>query len=161
VQVASEARGPSRVALLDVNFLVALFDADHVHHEIAHDWFADNRTAGWATCPLTENGLVRVLANPKYGSTVSAVPAIVERLEKFRASGHHRFWPDTVSLTEAELFNPALVRGHRQLSDVYLLGLARKNGGRLVTFDRTISTAAVSDASLSDLQIVGAVHDEV
>ena len=150
-----------RVALLDVNFLVALFDADHVHHEIAHDWFADNRAAGWATCPLTENGLVRVLTNPRYGSTISALPAILERLQKFRASGDHHFWSDGVSLTDTSLFKSGLIRGYRQLSDVYLLGLARKNGGCLVTFDRSISTLAVPGASVHDLQVVGPVDADV
>jgi len=52
------------VALLDVNILIALFDTVHTHHDVAHDWFADNNTSGWATCPLTENGLLRVLGNP-------------------------------------------------------------------------------------------------
>jgi uncharacterized protein len=145
----------ARVALLDVNFLVALFDPDHVHHDIAHDWFADHRTSGWATCPLTENGLVRVLSNPKYGSTVMQVPAVLERLGMFKASGHHHFWADTVSLNDTSLFKPAHMRGYRQLSDIYLLGLARKNRGRLVTFDRSISMAAVVNASLKDLEIVG------
>ena len=54
----------SLASLLDVNVLVALFDPDHVHHEAAHVWFAATRGAGWATCPLTENGVVRVLSNP-------------------------------------------------------------------------------------------------
>jgi predicted nucleic acid-binding protein len=58
-----------RTALLDVNVLVALFDPDHVHHEVAHDWFADNGPRGWATCPLTESGFVRVVSNPSYGTT--------------------------------------------------------------------------------------------
>ena len=53
----------SRVALLDVNVLVALFNPVHVHQELAHDWFADHRASGWATCPLTENGFLRVLGN--------------------------------------------------------------------------------------------------
>jgi predicted nucleic acid-binding protein len=58
----------TRPALLDVNFLVALFDPDHIHHDAAHDWFADERAHGWATCPLTENGLVRVVTNAAYGA---------------------------------------------------------------------------------------------
>ena len=60
----------SQVALLDVNLLVALFDPDHIHHDLAHDWFEDHHRSGWATCPVTENGFVRVLANPAYGATV-------------------------------------------------------------------------------------------
>ena len=54
------------IALLDVNILVALMDEDHVHHQLAHDWFEDNKEAGWASCPLTENGLVRIFSNPAF-----------------------------------------------------------------------------------------------
>lgn len=144
----------SRTALLDVNLLVALFDADHVHHELAHDWFDDNRTGGWATCPVTEIGFVRVLANPAYGSAVSDAAALVERLRKFCASGHHQFWGDSVSLRDQKIFNPSFVVGYRQLTDVYLLGLARKMGGRLVTFDRGIPIKAVSGAQGAALEVI-------
>lgn len=150
----------ARIALLDVNVLVALFDPDHVHHDLAHDWFGDNRRTGWATCPLTENGLVRVLSNPKYGSTVVQIPAVLERLAKFKTSGDHHFWADTISLNDSSLFNSTLVRGYRQVSDIYLLGLARRNRGRLVTFDRTISPAAVVGASRNDLEIVAPADED-
>ena len=148
-----------RTALLDVNLLVALFDGDHVHHELAHDWFADNRDDGWATCPITENGLVRVLTNPRYGSPESSVPAIVDRLRRFRDSGHHEFWADEISLADTTLFNPSFTRGHRQLTDVYLLGLARHKGGRLATFDRSIPLSAVSGATRQTLDVVSPVND--
>lgn len=147
-------KAPRGAFLLDVNLLVALFDADHIHHDLAHDWFADHRARGWATCPITENGLVRVLANPRYGSPIVGVPAIVERLATFRGSGHHEFWADEVSLADTALFNPALVRGHRQLTDVYLLGLAARKGGRLATFDRSIPLAAVQGAGPATLEII-------
>jgi hypothetical protein len=149
-----------RPALLDVNLLVALFDADHVHHELAHDWFADNRAGGWATCPVTENGLIRVLCNPKYGSPEQAVPALVDRLRRFRASGHHQFWPDEVSLSDTALFRPSFARGHRQVTDVYLLGLAHRNGGRLVTFDRSIPLGAVAGAGRATLEVVAPADED-
>lgn len=145
------------IALLDVNLLVALFDPDHVHHNLAHDWFADNRSAGWATCPITENGFVRVLANPAYGSVVLRPADLVERLRVFCASGHHHFWPETVSLTDRALFNPACIGGHRQLTDIYLLGLAKKVGGRLATLDRTIPLKAVIGVRADHLQVLSAV----
>lgn len=149
----------SRPALLDVNVLVALFDPDHIHHDLAHDWFADNRPRGWATCPVTENGFVRVLSNPAYGSAVSRPSELVARLRRFCRSGHHQFWPDVVSLTDESLFDPAFVGGHRQITDVYLLGLAKKRGGRLATFDRTITRKAVVGAE-RDLVDVIATADE-
>jgi toxin-antitoxin system PIN domain toxin len=150
----------NRPALLDVNLLVALFDPDHVHHELAHDWFADYRDAGWATCALTENGFVRVLANPRYGGTLNRPAELVKRLAQFCASGHHVFWADTVSLRDRSLFNPPLIRGHRQVTDLYLLGLARKMGGRLATFDRSITVGAVVGATRDTLAIVSALDPD-
>jgi toxin-antitoxin system PIN domain toxin len=146
----------SHASLLDVNILVALFDSDHIHHELAHDWFADHSADGWATCAVTENGFVRLLTNPAYGLGAMRPQEIVDRLGRFCASGHHEFWRDTVSLRDATLFKTSLVRGHRQLTDIYLLGLAKKVGGRLATFDRTIPLGAVVGASRDTLQVLSA-----
>ncbi len=142
----------TRPALLDVNVLVALFDAGHVHHEAAHDWFADNRQSGWATCPITETGFVRVLSNPASGVTERA-PAILESLRTFCASGHHQFWPDILSLRDA-CFDLSIAQGHRQLTDIYLLGLAAKMGGVLATFDRAIPLEAVRTAGAGTLAVI-------
>jgi toxin-antitoxin system PIN domain toxin len=146
----------TRVALLDVNVLVALFDPDHVHHEAAHGWFAANRDAGWATCPLTENGLVRVLSNPAYAGTPETSAAIVRRLETFCSSGKHVFWADEVSLRDSRLFERTAPATHRQVTDIYLLGLAKKKGGRLATFDGSIPLKAVTDATRAHLEIISA-----
>ena len=146
-----------RVALLDVNLLVALFDPDHVHHELAHDWFADNRRGGWATCPLTENGFVRVLANAAYGSAVSRPEELVGRLRRFCRSGHHEFWGDTLSLRDDRIFDPAFLAGHRQVTDVYLLALAVGRRGRLATFDRGIPVKAVIGARPDALEVIAPV----
>lgn len=145
-----------RVALLDVNVLVALFDPDHIHHEPAHDWFTDHRAQGWATCPVTENGFVRVIANPAYGLEPVRVGAVITRLSAFKASGHHVFWPDAVSIDDAARFSPALVSGYRQLTDLYLLGLAVHMQGCLATFDRSIPWKAVTGASAASLHVIGA-----
>ena len=144
----------SRPALLDVNVLVALFNPDHIHHDTAHDWFAENRADGWATCPITEQGVVRILANPKYWTEFERTAALVERLATFCASGHHHFWSDAISLRDATLFNLSHISGHRQLSDVYLLGLAKKMGGRLATFDQTIPLKAVIGASTDTVAVI-------
>ena len=141
-------------ALLDVNVLVALFDPDHVHHELAHDWFQQCRTRGWATCPITENGFVRVLSNPGYGGPAQRPAELIDRLSRFCASGHHVFWPDDVSLGDANLFNIGLVTGHRQLTDIYLLGLARKHRGMLATFDRTIPVHALAGDARGALDVI-------
>lgn len=143
-----------RIALLDVNVLVALFNPAHVHHDTAHDWFAEERASGWATCPLTENGFLRVLSDPARGEEAGQMPDLVNRLRKFCGSGGHEFWPDAISLRDERLFNVSLARGHKQITDVYLLGLATKRGGRLVTFDRTIPIGAVKGARRELLEVV-------
>jgi hypothetical protein len=147
----------SRVALLDVNVLVALFDPDHVHHEAAHDWFADNRASGWATCALTENGFLRVLGNPAYGAALTRTSELVARLRRFCGSGEHCYWSDAVSLRDDAVFDAACLAGHRQLTDVYLLGLAKTMRGRLATFDRTIPLKAVRGATEDALAVIAPV----
>ncbi len=146
----------SRVALLDVNVLVALFDPDHIHHEAAHRWFSASREEGWATCPLTENGLVRILSNHAYTGSYESARSIVQRLEVFCESGGHVFWSDEVSLRDTRLFRREAPVTHRQVSDIYLLGLARKKNGCLATFDRTIPVAAVLGASTQHLEVISA-----
>lgn len=143
----------TRIALLDVNVLVALFDPDHIHHDLAHDWFADQNKVGWATCPLTENGLIRVLSSPRFrtGLTISDIAA---RLRMLKSAGRHLFWGDDVSLTDERLFRSKSMRGHRQVADVYLAGLAKAKGGHLATLDRSIPVSAIVDASPDLLQII-------
>ena len=149
------------VALLDVNILIALFDTVHTHHDVAHDWFADNNTSGWATCPLTENGLLRVLGNPARRDAFLPIAQLGGHLRQFCASGHHEFWPDAISLRDEGLFDLTLVRGYRQVTDIYLLGLAVKHAGRLVTFDQRIQLAAVKGATRGSLEVIGSGRSEV
>ena len=150
----------ARVSLLDVNVLVALFDPDHVHHDLAHDWFADHRADGWATCAITENGFVRVVSNPRYQPNGPRPAAALEQLRRFCASGKHHFWSEAVSLRDTELFNLANARGHRQVTDVYLLGLAKRMGGRLATFDRTVPLSAVKGARAETLILIQPAVDD-
>ena len=142
----------TRSYLLDVNVLVALFDPNHIHHEPAHQWFAEHRASGWATCPLTENGVVRVLSNPAYSSGAERPQDVARRLAAFRASGHHVFWPDDISICDTAVFG--LTAGHRQLTDAYLLGLATARDGRLATFDRTVPLKSVRRAKADNLAII-------
>ena len=132
------------IALLDVNVLLALFDPDHVHHDIAHDWFSDHGS-GWASCPLTENGFLRTA---KVARTAAFVPMseLIDRLRTFQSSSGHEFWADDITLLDGKLFNARTIHGTRQLTDVYLLALAVRRGGRLVTFDSRIPLRAVKDA---------------
>jgi len=143
------------VTLLDVNVLVALFDADHVHHDLAHDWFADEGALAWATCPLTENGFLRVLTNAAYRGAELRPAPLLALLRRFCGGKGHHFWPDAISLRDPVHFDLSFVRGHRQLTDVYLLGLARQMGGRLATFDRTILLKAVIGATAGLVRVIG------
>lgn len=130
------------IYLLDVNVLIALADPLHLHHEAAHRWFADKGAEAWATCPLTENGFVRVASHPKYPNRPGSVETVVAILKRFCAHPGHHFWPDV--LTVRELLVPGAVVSHSHLTDLYLLGLALHNGGKLATFDDSIPAVAVA-----------------
>ena len=131
--------------LLDVNVLVALFDAAHPNHEAAHRWLARVGRAGWSSCALTENGLVRVLSHPKYPSVRATAGEVARRLAAFRSAARHVFWPCDVSLTDTARFLLDRTHGPAQLTDVYLLGLAVRHRGVLATFDAKILVDAVVD----------------
>lgn len=140
-------------ALLDVNVLIALFDPDHVSHEPAMAWFARHAKEGWASCPLTQNGCVRIMANPSYPSP-QPVQALVGRLADACAERIHEFWPDEPSLLDSAIFDATRIHGPRQLTDVYLLGLAVRHDGRFVTFDGRIPLEAVRRATERNLVVL-------
>ena len=137
-------------ALLDINLLIALFDAAHVHHRRAHGWLIEHRSEGWATCPLTENGCIRILAQPSYPGGLP-LPEAARRLRLARAAKDHTFWPDDVSLCDTKHFDLTRISSAKLLTDVYLLALAVKQGGKLVTFDRGIPIGAVPGATQQHL----------
>jgi len=96
-----------------------------------------------------------VVSSPAY-PTIEASPAeAVSRLRAFCAGSDHRFWPDDLSLLDEARFRPALLQGGKQLTDVYLLALAVRNGGRLTTFDRAIPWKAVAGAEARHLEMLG------
>lgn len=137
-------------SLLDVNVLVALLDRQHAAHFAANQWLANQGSAGWASCPITENGCLRVLTNPRYPAPLPARD-VLERLRVVKADGNSEFWSDDVSITSPQMFNFALLQGHQQVTDLYLLALAVARGGRLVTFDRGISLPIVTGATAQHL----------
>lgn len=137
-------------ALLDVNVLIALLDASHVHHARARDWLGRHIDAGWASCPLTQNGCLRIMSQPGYPQS-SPVHALMSRLRGATSTTHHQFWPDSISLLDAGHANPQRIHGPKQLTDIYLLALAVHHGGRFVTFDSAIVPAAVPGAGAKHL----------
>jgi toxin-antitoxin system PIN domain toxin len=138
-------------ALLDVNVLIALLDAAHVGHGNARAWLEANIDQGWASCPLTQNGCIRILSQPAYPG--SQPPSVVAaRLAEALQTPWHTFWPDDLSLLDPGCVDWRQVLGSRQLTDVYLLALAVRRGGRLVTFDRAVPLAAVANAGKEHLE---------
>lgn len=132
-------------ALLDVNVPIALLDADHSLHAHATKWFAGHARSGWASCPITQNGCIRIMSHPSYPNAFS-VRAVIERLMQASASTFHEFWPDDVSLLDAKVADSARIHGPRQLTDVYLLALAVRHNGQFVTFDASVSVDAIRSA---------------
>ena len=126
-------------SLLDVNALVALAWDSHVHHTVIRSWFARNSEQGWATCPITESGFVRVSSNPKVLPSPIGVEAARRVLSALRSLAGHQFLIDDVSMTDADV--PRLF-GHRQITDAHLLALVRRQGLRLLTFDSALVTLA-------------------
>lgn len=140
-------------ALLDVNVLIALLDAGHIHHVLAMSWLEREIGRGWASCPITQNGCVRIMSQPNYPGALPAAQ-VAARLAEASASVEHEFWPASVSLLEAGMFDWSRILGHRQVTDAYLLSLAVRHGGRLVTFDQRIATGAVAGAKSEQLVVL-------
>ena len=140
-------------ALLDINVLLALLDRDHVLHERGRRWFEQQVGHGWASCAVTQNGFVRVLSQPGYPSPVSTRTAF-GLLATATSADHHEYWRSEVSILDETVFDHLRIHGPRQLTDVYLLGLAARHGGRLVTFDQTIALAAVRTANRDNLVVL-------
>ena len=139
-------------ALLDVNVLLALLDADHTGHRRARAWLDAEIGRGWASCAITQNGLVRILSQPQYPSPVPVAEAAA-RLARATGTEHHAFWPCDLSLLDASV-DRRRVHGPRQVTDVYLLALAVHHGGRFATFDGRIPLEAVPGASSEHLVVV-------
>jgi len=144
----------SRPALLDVNVLVALFDADHLHHEAVHDWFADNRDGGWATCPLTESGFVRVSSNRKVTPAARRPEEAIRLLRELTALAGHAFWTDDTSIARSRWIAAERLLGHGQVTDAHLVALSLRRRGRLVTFDRGIAEVLPPGVTAADVLVV-------
>jgi uncharacterized protein len=128
-------------ALLDVNALVALAWDSHVHHVVIRAWFADHARDGWATCPLTESGFVRVSSNRNVLLHAISVEDARQVMAAMRTVAGHQFLVDDVSITDEDV--PRL-SGHRHVTDAHLLTLARRHGARVVTFDQGLNKLAQS-----------------
>jgi toxin-antitoxin system PIN domain toxin len=140
-------------SLLDVNVLIALLDAAHIHHALATTWLQRAIGTGWASCPITQNGCIRIMSQPAYPGALAAAD-VAQRLGEAAAGPAHQFWPADIDLVQVGAVDWQRVLGHRQVTDVYLLALAVRRAGRLVTFDRRITAAAVPGASAAQLVVI-------
>jgi toxin-antitoxin system PIN domain toxin len=129
--------------LLDVSVLIALIDPTHVGHDAAHQWFAATGAASWATCPVTENGVIRIVGHPRYPNSAGSPAAVAPIVARLRALPGHVFWPDDYSLMNSVIVDVAEIATPAQVTDTYLLALAVANKGRLATLDRRLSPKAV------------------
>ena len=137
------------IYLLDVNVLIALIDPMHVQHEAAHEWFDSTGRAGWATCPLTENGVLRILGHARYPNSPGTPAAVAPLLNGLCALPGHTFWADRISALDEDAVDSARLLDSGQVTDSYLLALARAHGGKLATLDRRLVTNAVPGGTQS------------
>jgi uncharacterized protein len=135
--------------LLDVNVLIALIDPTHVQHDDVHRWFGRVGHKSFATCPITENGLLRIVGHPKYPNSPGPPSAVAGALAAIRALPGHAFWADSVSLMDSGAADATLLSSHSRVTDSYLLALARANKGRLATLDHKLATEVVADGKSS------------
>lgn len=132
--------------LLDVNIIISIVDPEHIHHDLAFNWFRKNSAKGWATCPITENGFIRIISNNYYKnlkiSSSEAIDALQELKDNYQE--WHKFIPDNVSFNDGEIFDTSFLKSNNT-TDNYLVGLAYKNNIKLLTIDREISTICLKN----------------
>lgn len=126
--------------LLDTNLLIALLWPSHEHHRVAVQWFARHRRKGWATCPLTQAGFVRIVSNPAFSRDAVRPREAAQVLSANTEAGDHQFWPDEWPFAEVVAYAGVRLIGHQQVTDAYLLGLAIRRGGVLATLDAGIES---------------------
>lgn len=140
-------------AVLDTSVLIALLDSEHMHHETVTQWLTENGQRGWATCPLTQNGCIRIMSQRAYvNSTPAAV--VAEILTDAVSDPKHEFWPDSLSLLAPGVLQWDKLLSGRRLTDVYLLALAVSHKARLVTLDQGIPFGAVPKAKPGNLLVL-------
>jgi toxin-antitoxin system PIN domain toxin len=134
-------------SLIDINVLIALIDPAHVQHDRAHDWFAASGKKAWATCPLTENGVLRIIGHARYPNSPGTPAVVAELLKTLCTLPGHDFWPDDITLLDAGRVDGSRLLDSVQVTDSYLLALAKAHGGQLITFDhRLVADAVVNGA---------------
>ena len=145
-----------RPYLLDANVLIALAWPAHIHHGMAHKWFAEKSRNGWATCPLTECAFVRFSSNPRVVADAVTPHEAISLLKRVVSLPRHIFWPDEFSLVNLRHVPSHLLGGHNQINDAYLLSLAISRKGRIATLDKGfLSLLPQGDSNRSAVELIG------
>ena len=142
------------VALLDVNVLVALSWPRHSGHLAALGWFARHGRKGWASCPMTQAGFVRILSSPSFSPDAYTPTAAIRMLLLHLDHPEHHFWPEDLGLLDALAQINTPLQGHKQITDAYLLGLALHRKGRFVTADRSVKALLPKTAPANSLVVI-------
>ncbi len=140
--------------LFDVNVLIALIDPAHIHHDAAHDWFVKQGKKSWASCPLTENGVMRIVGHARYPNSPGTPAAVAQLMTGLCALPGHVFWPDDISLLDTKKLDATRLLSSAQVTDSYLLALAIAHNGKLATFDRRLVVDAVRGGA-KGLHLIG------
>jgi toxin-antitoxin system PIN domain toxin len=123
--------------LLDINVLIALCDPNHVEHQRVVLWFVERGSKAWASCAVTENGFIRILSDPSYPGLPGSVATASDLLRALRRHKGHEFWADDYSIADGSV-DLSRVTGNRQITDLYLLGLAAKRKAKFSSLDTRI-----------------------
>ena len=139
-------------SLLDVNVLLSLLDSNHDHHAAVMEWWSQNDDP-WASCPITQNGYLRIVTQSTYPNTIS-VNAAIGKLTQAVSTRNHHFLPDDISLLDKTLFVHQNIGGPKQMTDVYLLALSVAHGARFVTLDKGVSSVTVRQATDASVHLI-------
>jgi len=141
--------------LFDVNVLIAIADPSHVFHPAIHRWLSGCADQTWASCPMTENGMARILSQPAYAGGARAPAQAIATLRRMKQASpwKHVFWSDDLSITDEDAIRSERIAGPKQITDVYLAAMAQRRGGRLVTFDSGVAWQAVRGGSRELIEV--------
>ena len=155
--VAIASKTSSATYLLDVNVLIALAWPLHVHHGVAHTWFERVGHKSWSTCPLTQLAFVRISSNAKIISTAVSPRAAAQALGQMVALAGHVFWPDDLQVNDLASFSSSALVGHRQVTDAYLIELAKRHKGKVATLDAGLADLLPQTERARFVTFIGAV----
>jgi hypothetical protein len=145
----------SKPWLLDVNVMLAWLWPGHEAHRIAFSWMMAHGRESWATCPITEMGFLRIITNPSFSPHVPEWSEAIDILRRHtEGNRHHSFWPDTLTLDAVDRQLGDRIKGAGQVTDAYLLALAMRHQGKMVTLDYKMKALAPEGSAEADALLI-------